>query len=141
MYMLDTNIIIYAVRHPDSRLHDILRAHLGQNLCISVVTYAELEYGIRKSSRPDQNRLSIQRYLAGIRVLNFNMDAAEHFGDIFADLEKKHLRIGDRDTMIAAHARSLGYTIITHNVREFQRVEGLLVEDWLAPFLDADRKS
>ena len=140
MYMLDTNIIIYAVRHPESGLHEILKAHLGQSLCISVVTYAELEYGIRKSSRPDQNRLAIQHFLAGIQVINFNMEAAKHFGEIFAELEGKRLRIGDRDTMIAAHARSLGYTIVTHNTREFCRVNGLLVEDWLAPCLDADKK-
>ena len=59
------------------------------------------------------------------------MPAAEHFGDIIADLEGKRMRIGDRDTMIAAHARSSGCTVVTHNVREFGRVEDLAVEDWL----------
>lgn len=58
------------------------------------------------------------------------MKAAEHFGDIFADLENKRMRIGDRDMLIAAHARSLGYVVVTNNTREFSRVNGLLVEDW-----------
>ena len=62
--------------------------------------------------------------------MNFDAEAAKHFGDIFGDLEMKHMRIGDRDTMIAAHARSLGYTVVTNNTREFSRVEGLKYEDW-----------
>lgn len=66
----------------------------------------------------------------GIRILDFDQNAATHFGDIFADLERKHMRIGDRDMMIAGHARSLGYTVVTNNVREFSRVDGLLYEDW-----------
>ena len=136
MFMLDTNIIIYAIRHPESKLNAVLRRHLGKDICISVITYGELEYGIRKSSKPDQNRMAVQRFLAGIRILNLDMDAAEHFGDIIADLERKHMRIGDRDTLIAAHARSLGYTVVTNNTREFERVEGLNVEDWLAPILN-----
>jgi tRNA(fMet)-specific endonuclease VapC len=130
-YMLDTNIIIYAIRHPDSPLNKKIRKHLGKDLCISVVTYGELEYGVQKSSRPEQNRTAVRAFLAGIRILDFDMPAAEHFGDIIADLEGKRMRIGDRDTMIAAHARSSGCTVVTHNVREFGRVEDLAVEDWL----------
>lgn len=132
MYLLDTNIIIYAIRHPDAPLNARLREHLGRDLCISVITYAELEYGAAKSSRPEQNRLALQCFLAGIRVLDFGMAAAKHFGNIFAELERENMRIGDRDTLIAAHARSLGYTMVTHNTREFGRVPGLQVEDWLS---------
>lgn len=135
MYMLDTNIIIYAIRHPDSAINDILRKHLGKDICISVITYGELEYGIRKSSKPNQNRMAIRQFLAGIRILDLDMAAAEHFGDIIADLEQNRMRIGDRDTLIAAHARSMGYTVVTHNTREFGRVKGLHIEDWLTPIL------
>ena len=135
MYMLDTNIIIYAIRHPDSEINEILRKHLGKDICISVITYGELEYGIRKSSKPNQNRMAVRRFLAGIRILDLDMAAAEHFGDIIADLEQNRMRIGDRDTLIAAHARSMGYTVVTHNTREFGRVKGLHIEDWLAPVL------
>lgn len=130
MYMLDTNVIIYAIRHPDAKLHDRIRNHLGKDLCISVITYGELAYGIRKSSRPEQNRTAVQSFLAGIRIVEFDMPAAEHFGDIIADLESKRQRIGDRDMLIAAHARSRGDTVVTNNLCEFSRVNGLSVEDW-----------
>ena len=130
MYMLDTNAIIMAVRHPDWTITEKIKAHLGKDLCISSVTYGELEYGIQKSSDPIRNRLAITQILLGIRILSFDAKAAEHFGNIFADLESKHQRIGDRDLMIAGHARSLGYTLITNNTREFSRVESLNIEDW-----------
>lgn len=130
MYMLDTNAIIMAIRHPEWPIYPKIKEHLGKDLCISAVTYGELEYGIRKSANPEKNRLAITKILLGIRILDFDSRAAVHFGDIFAELESKRMRIGDRDTMIAAHARSLGYTVVTNNTREFSRVKGLNVEDW-----------
>ena len=130
MYMLDTNAIIMAVRHPEWPIYPKIKEHLGKDLCISAVTYGELEYGIRKSANPEKNRLAITKILLGIQILDFDSRAAVHFGDIFAELESKRMRIGDRDTMIAAHARSLGYTVVTNNTREFSRVKGLNVEDW-----------
>lgn len=130
MYMLDTNAIIMAVRHPDWPICQKVKAHLGKDLCISVITYGELEYGIRKSAAPERNRTAITQILLGIRVLDFNTAAAAHFGDIFAELEARGQRIGDRDMMIAAHARSLGYTLVTNNMREFSRVTGLKAVDW-----------
>ena len=130
MYMLDTNAIIMAIRHPEWPIYQEIRKHLGQDLCISSVTYGELEYGIQKSSDPVRNRVAISQILMGIRVLSFDALAAEHFGDIFACLEKAGRRIGDRDMMIAGHARSLGFTLVTNNTKEFSRVEGLDYEDW-----------
>ena len=130
MYMLDTNALIAAVRHPDWPIRERIRAHLGMDLCISAITYGELEYGIRKSARPDQNRIAINQILLGIRILDFDQRAAAHFGDIIATLENRGQRIGERDMLIAAHARALGYTLITHNTREFDRVDGLKIEDW-----------
>lgn len=130
MYMLDTNAVIMGIRHPDWPIFSKLEQHVGRDLCISAVTLGELEYGIKKSRDPVKTRYGVYQFLAGIRVLNFDAEAAKHFGDIFGDLEMKHMRIGDRDTMIAAHARSLGYTVVTNNTREFSRVEGLKYEDW-----------
>lgn len=130
MYMLDTNVIIRAVRHPDDPIRARLKRHLGRDLCISSVTYGELVYGIKKSAAPERNRIAINSILLGIRIVSFDADAAEHFGDIFADLEAKRQRIGDRDMMIAAHARARGDTVVTNNLREFTRVTGLSVEDW-----------
>ena len=130
MIMLDTNVIISCIRHPDSTLEKRVKEHLGKDLAISAITYAELEYGIEKSSHPIWNRIAMQKVLAGIEVIPFDMAAGIHFGQIFTALERQGRRISDRDTLIAAHARSLGCTLVTHNVREFVRVEGLCYEDW-----------
>ena len=129
-YMLDTNAIIMAVRYPDWPISQRIKSRLGKDLCISSVTYGELEYGIQKSSAPERNRVAVMQLLLGIRILSFDAKAAAHFGDIFADLERRGQRIGDRDMLIAGHARSLGFTLVTNNLREFSRVEGLLCEDW-----------
>ncbi len=129
-YMLDTNAIIMAARHPDWPISQRIKSRLGKDLCISSVTYGELEYGIQKSSAPERNRVAVMQLLLGIRILSFDAKAAAHFGDIFADLERRGQRIGDRDMLIAGHARSLGFTLVTNNLREFSRVEGLLCEDW-----------
>ena len=130
MYMLDTNVIVMAIRHPEWPLSQRVSSHTGKDLSISSITYGELVYGIYKSSSPERNRFSLIQILSGIQILNFDAEAAEHFGDIFADLERRGLRIGDRDMLIAAHARSLGYTLVTNNIREFSRVQGLSYEDW-----------
>jgi len=115
MYMLDTNAVIMGIRHPDWPIVSKLEKHTGVDLYISAVTLGELEYGIKKSRDPVRTRYGVYQFLAGIRVLDFDAEAARHFGDIYGDLEMRHMRISDRDTMIAAHARSLGFTIITNN--------------------------
>ena len=132
MYMLDTNAIIMAVRHSDRPIREKIRAHLGKDLCISVITYSELEYGIRKSAAPERNRAAITQILLGIQIVDFDASAAAHFGDIFAELERRKQRIGYRVMLIAAHARARGDTVVTNKVKEFTRVAGLRVEDWSA---------
>ena len=131
MYMLDTNILVYAIRHPKDGVHEIIKRHIFMDLCISAITLGELEYGVQKSANPQRNRLALMEVLSGIEILDFDSAAAVHFGDIFASLERAGQRIGDRDMLIAAHARALGYTLVTNNTREFDRVKGLTVEDWL----------
>ena len=135
MYMLDTNIIIFCIRHPDTACAARVAAHLGKDLCISVVTYAELEYGIMNSSDPAKNRVGVNRFLAGIRILDFDMKAATHFGDILAELRKKRKdkQNQDRDKMIAGHARSLGCTLVSDNIRDFIDIDGLTIENWREP--------
>ena len=130
MYMLDTNALIMAIRHPDWPLLPRLLQHVGRDVCISVITLAEMEYGAKKSKNPERTRVGLYQFLIGIPVLDFDTNAARHFGDIYGDLEMKHMRISDRDTMIAAHARSIGATIVTNNTGEFSRVDGLRIEDW-----------
>lgn len=130
MYMLDTNAVIMGIRHPDWPIYERIKAHAGKDLCISSITLGELEYGIYKSASPATNKAAVYQFLAGIHIVDFDSKAAEHFGDIFADLERKKMRIGDRDTQIAAHARSRGDILVTNNTKEFQRVSGLMIEDW-----------
>ena len=92
MFMLDTNAIIMAVRSPHSEIAKTIKEHLGKDVCISAITFGELEYGIQKSSAPERNRTAITQILMGISILDFDSDAARHYGDIFADLEKKGQR-------------------------------------------------
>ena len=140
MYMLDTNILIFCMRHPSSACAARVASHLGKDLCVSVVTYAELEYGICNSKFPEQSRLAVNQILAGILILDFDRRAAAHYGSILADLRQKHKdkQNQDRDKMIAAHARSNGFTLVTDNLKDFSDIEGLTVENWREPG-DLDR--
>lgn len=135
MYMLDTNILIFCMRHPDSACAARVAAHLGMDVCISVVTYAELEYGICNSSKPDQSRAAVNRILAGIRIENFDLKAARHYGAILAELKKKHKdkQNQDRDKMIAAHARANQDILVTDNTKDFIDIDGLALENWRTP--------
>ena len=129
--MLDANIIAYAKnKRPESVLRRLTQ-YQPEDLCISAITMAELEFGVCNSSRPDQNRLALLLFLSRIAVLPFDAEAAREYGDIRADLTKKGTLIGANDLLIAAHARSLGLTLITNNTREFDRVENLRVENWV----------
>ncbi len=135
MYMLDTNILIFTMRHPYTSCAQRLVSHLGNDLCISVVTYAELEYGILNSRKPAENRKAVEKVLAGISVLDFDISAASHFGDILASLKRcrKEKQNQDRDKMIAAHARSIDATLVTDNLKDFQDIENLRLENWREP--------
>ncbi len=135
MYMLDTNILIFCLRHKDSACAKTLASHIGNDVCISVVTYAELEYGIKNSKYPEKNREAINKILAGIPIIDFDIKAATHFGQILAELEKKNKnkQNQDLDKMIAAHARSKGYTLITDNIKDFIDVDNLKLDTWRVP--------
>ena len=135
MYMLDTNIIIFTIRHPRSACVQKLAQHIGRDVCISVVTYAELEYGIENSSDPVRNRQAMLKFLAGIPILPFDLDAAIQYGRILAALKKAHKdkQNQDRDKMIAAHALASGLTLVTDNTKDFVDIPGLSLENWREP--------
>lgn len=129
-YMLDTNICIYAIKHkPEAVIQRFLR-HDPEEMCISAVTYAELMHGVEKSRAVEKNRIAISLFLSPITVLEFHAPAAEEYGKIRAELERKGTPIGLMHLLIAGHARSEGLILVTNNTREFERVEGLTVEDW-----------
>ena len=130
-YMLDTNIIAYAKNNRPESVLQCFMEHRPEDMCISAITMAELEYGICKSSKPAQNRLALMMFLSEIQVVPFDGDAAQEYGSIRAELTAKGTPIGANDLLIAAHARSLGLTLVTNNGREFERVPGLVVENWV----------
>lgn len=129
-YMLDTNICIYAIKHKPEPVFLKLQVHDPSEICISSVTYAELVYGVEKSQAIEKNRVALALLLANIEIMDFDSLAAESYGKIRADLEKVGKPIGSLDMMIAGHAKSLGYTIVTNNTRKFSRVNGLKLENW-----------
>ena len=129
-YMLDTNICIYAIKHKPEQVFIRLQEHDPIDICISSVTYAELVHGVEKSKAIEKNRVALALLLANIEIMNFDSLAAESYGKVRADLEKRGTPIGPLDMIIAGDAKSLGYTIVTNNIKEFKRVKDLKLENW-----------
>lgn len=128
--MLDTNICIYLIReHPPSVL-ERFASHAVGDIGISVMTLAELEYGVSRSSRPARNREALDQFITPLEVVPFDRQATAAYGRLRTILEKRGQSIGSMDLLIAAHALSLDVRLITRNVREFGRVPGLRIEDW-----------
>jgi len=129
-YHLDSSACVSALRLPVGQIPSILD-HWGANdTAISSIVAAELEVGIHKSLRPEIQRARLNLLFVRLRIEAFDESAARHYGEIRAELEKKGASIGPLDLLIAAHARSLGATLITANVREFKRVKGLKLLAW-----------
>jgi tRNA(fMet)-specific endonuclease VapC len=130
-YMLDTNICIYTIKNRPSQVRDAFIRHQDQ-MSVSTVTAMELIYGAEKSVVPEKNLGVIEGFLARLAVVDFDLHAAEHTGQLRAELKKLGKPIGPYDQMIAGHARSLGLILVTNNEREFERVPGLRTENWVA---------
>ena len=130
-YMLDTNLCIRVLRDRPASARRRFNEN-SEGLCISTVVLTELLHGAAKSARPVENRRAVEDFAARLDVLPFDEAAADHAADIRADLERKGAVIGAYDLLIAGHARSKGLAMITGNLGEFRRVEGLRCEDWLA---------
>lgn len=131
-YMLDTNICIYAIkRRPEAVIKRFLE-HDPDEMCISAITYAELMHGVEKSQAREKNRIAMTLFLSPITILDFSSHAAEEYGRVRAELEKKGAPIGPMDMLIAGHARAEGLILVTNNTREFYRVDNLDVEDWVS---------
>lgn len=129
-YLLDTNICIYIIkRKPEQVFDKLLTLSLG-SVCISSITLAELQYGIEKSTNPSKNKEALEKFLTPIEILDFSIGATEEYGRIRAELEKKGATIGSLDMLIAAHAKSLGLTLVTNNEKEFTRIIDLKIENW-----------
>jgi tRNA(fMet)-specific endonuclease VapC len=127
--MLDTNICIYTIKNQPSQVRDAFIRHQDQ-LCVSTVTAMELIYGAEKSGAPEKNLGVIEAFLARLAVMDYDLHAAEHTGQLRAELRQQGRPIGPYDQMIAGHARSLGLIVVTNNEREFERVPGLRIDNW-----------
>lgn len=130
-YMLDTNICIYVIKHkPES----VIRKFLEQNpadICISSITYAELTYGVEKSSAVEKKRLALSLFLSSIEILPYGENAADEYGKIIAALEKSGTPIGGMDMLIASHAKAENLILVTNNTKEFIRVPQIKLENWV----------
>lgn len=130
-YLLDTNILIYTIKNRPEEVRKTFNLHAGQ-MAISTITVGELIFGAERSAKPEQNLADIEGLIARLEVLDFDADAAIHFGQVRAELYSKGEPIGPYDMMIAGHARSKGLVLVTNNTKEFKRVDGLRIENWVS---------
>jgi tRNA(fMet)-specific endonuclease VapC len=130
-YMLDTNIVIYVIKRRPIEVLEKFNANAGR-MVISSITLAELIHGAEKSQFVEKNMRAVEDFTSRLEVLPYDEKAAYHYGSIRSDLEKKGITIGVNDVHIAAHARSAGLMVVTNNEREFNRINGLVVENWIA---------
>ena len=128
--LLDTNICIYIINRKPPQVIERFRKYHAGDIGISAITAAELAFGVAKSGSA-RNQEALEKFLAPIEIMPFDEDAFWRYGEIRAMLEKNGTPIGSLDTLIAAHALSLGVTLVTHNIAEFARVKGLRCETWV----------
>lgn len=129
-YMLDTNICIYVMKTYPPAVREKFNA-LAEQLCISSITLGELHYGAEKSARRAENLMAIEHFVARLDVLPFADKAAAHYGQVRAELERAGTPCGPHDMQIGGHARSEGLIVVTNTLREFARMPGVRVENWL----------
>jgi tRNA(fMet)-specific endonuclease VapC len=137
-YMLDTNICIHVMKNYPQALREKFNS-LAEQLCISSITLGELHYGAEKSARRIDNLSAIEHFVARLDVLPFEAKAAAHYGQVRAELERAGTPCGPHDMQIGGHARSEGLIVITNNIREFNRMPGIRVENWVRALLPLDR--
>jgi tRNA(fMet)-specific endonuclease VapC len=130
-FLLDTNICIYIIKRQPSQVLKKFQTLQISDLGISSITIAELEYGVYKSQRQEQNRIALSQFLIPLEIIPFDERATQTYGRIRAELERQGIVIGSMDMLIASQAMSLGLTLVTNNVRELSRIPELVLENWL----------
>jgi tRNA(fMet)-specific endonuclease VapC len=131
-FMLDTDTCSFILKRSSQTVLRRLQTLPVSEVCISVITKSELLYGVQLSPRARQDNIAVDAFLRHLAVLDFPDEAAAHYAEIRAELKMRGQLIGANDLLIAAHARCLGLVLVTNNVREFGRVPGLIVENWMA---------
>ncbi|MBH9551550.1 type II toxin-antitoxin system tRNA(fMet)-specific endonuclease VapC [Inhella gelatinilytica] len=130
-YLLDTNIVIYVIKQRPIEVMGLFNENAGR-MAISAITLSELFHGAETSAKVSQNLAVVEEFASLLDVLPYTAKAAQHYGAIRSAVEKAGRPIGVNDLHIAAHARSEGLTLVTNNLGEFERVPGLLLENWVA---------
>lgn len=130
MYLLDTNICIYIIKNKPGQVLHILKRKVNEDVCLSSVTVAELHYGVEKSKFVVKNRLALLKFISLFTIINFDDRDAVEFGKIKARLEREGRIIGPMDLLISAQALSKEMTLVTNNTKEFERIDGLKLENW-----------
>ncbi|XAH21094.1 type II toxin-antitoxin system VapC family toxin [Xylophilus sp. GW821-FHT01B05] len=131
-YLLDTNICIYIINERPAHVIQRFRQYHAGDIGISSLSAAELAFGVAKSGS-QRNRMALEKFLAPLELVPFGDESLWHYADIRATLERQGRPIGSIDTLIAAHARALGCTLVTHKLREFERVPDLRLANWAEP--------
>jgi tRNA(fMet)-specific endonuclease VapC len=130
-FMLDTSTCIYIIkRKPPNVIERFKQTEIFQ-IGISSITLSELLYGVSKSSKPEQNQMALTQFIAPLEILPYGDEAAQHYGDLRAYLEKLGTPIGSLDMLIAAHALSIACTLVTNNEKEFIRIPHLKIDNWV----------
>jgi len=130
-YLLDTNTCIYIIKKKPVEVFEKLKTLKPGTVSISTITLAEMYFGVAKSTNPSKNRNALEKFLIPLNIVEFDYSATISYGEIRAELEKKGTPIGPMDTLIAAHAKSLDFTLVTNNTKEFNRIIGLKLENWV----------
>ncbi len=129
-YLLDTNICIYIINRAPDKVYQRFETLRVGDVGISAITYCELQFGISNSKNPEKNQQALTGFLSPLEVLDFPSAASQIYGDIRTRLKRAGTPIGNYDLLIAAHALFANLVLVTNNTKEFQRVPGLLLEDW-----------
>jgi tRNA(fMet)-specific endonuclease VapC len=131
-YLLDTDICIYLIKNRPPEVLEQFRQHSPQEVAISIITLFELEYGVKKSEYQERSEDALAKFLQPLNIISMDRSAAKEAAAIRAQLEKQGVPIGPYDLLIAGLARSRDLTLVTNNTQEFNRVDGLKIENWVA---------
>ena len=130
-YLLDTNICIYLIRKRPTKVLERFRQHSPQDVGISTITLFELQYGVEKSQYPQRSKDALAKFLLPLNLINLDRSSAIEAAIIRSQLEKKGMPMGPYDLLIAGLARSRDMTLVTNNIKEFERVVSLHLENWV----------
>lgn len=130
-YLLDTNICIYLIKKRPKEVLYHFKQHSPQDVAISTITLFELQYGIEKSQYPQQSKDALKKFLLPLNLINMDRSSALESAIICAQLEKKGMLIGPHDLLIAGLARSRDMVLVTNNIKEFERVDNMYLENWV----------